>query len=39
MAGDELGANARLVAERFPTPAYEMATAYSTHEAQIQFGG
>jgi hypothetical protein len=40
MAGDELGANVRLVAERFPTPAYEMASAYSsTHEAQIQFGG
>ena len=40
MAGDELGANVRLVAERFPTPAYEMAAAYSSsHEAQIQFGG
>jgi hypothetical protein len=38
--GDELGANVRLAAERFPTPAYEMASAYSsTHEAQIQFGG
>jgi hypothetical protein len=40
MAGDELGANVRLVAERFPTPVYEMASTYSsTHEAQIQFGG
>ena len=40
MAGDELGANVRLAAERFPTPAYEMASAYSsTHDAQIQFGG
>ncbi len=40
MAGDELGANVRLAAERFPTPAYEMASAYSSsHEAQIQFGG
>jgi hypothetical protein len=40
MAGDELGANVRLAAERFPTPAYKMASAFSsTHEAQIQFGG
>jgi hypothetical protein len=40
MTGDELGANVRLAAERFPTPAYEMASAYSdSHEAQIQFGG
>lgn len=40
MAGDELGANVRLTAERFSTPAYEMASAYSSsHEAQIQFGG
>lgn len=40
MAGDELGANVRLAAERFATPAYEMAPAFSnTHEAQIQFGG
>jgi hypothetical protein len=39
MAGAELGANVRLAAERFPTPAYDIATAYSsTHEAQIQFG-
>jgi hypothetical protein len=38
--GDELGANVRLTAERFATPAYEMATTYaSTHEAQIQFDG
>jgi hypothetical protein len=40
MAGAELGANVRLAAERFPTPAYDIATAYSSsHEAQIQFGG
>jgi hypothetical protein len=40
MAGDDLGANVRLAAERFPTPAYDMASAFSkTHEAQIQFPG
>jgi len=40
MAGDELGATVRLAAERFATPAYEMASAFSsTHDAQIQFGG
>lgn len=40
MAGNELGANVKRSAERFATPAYEMATAFSdSHEAQIQFGG
>jgi hypothetical protein len=40
MAGHELGANVRLAAERFATPAYDMASAFSsTHEAQIQFRG
>lgn len=39
MAGDTLGANVRLVAERFPTPAYELAGRFSTtHAAQMQFG-
>lgn len=40
MAGNELGANVKRSAERFATPAYDIATAYSnTHQAQIQFGG
>lgn len=38
-AGDTLGANVRLAAERFPTPAYDLASAFSrSHIAQIQFG-
>lgn len=40
MAGDSLGANVRIAAERFPNPAYDMAKKFvETHEAQIQFPG
>jgi hypothetical protein len=40
MVGNELRANVKRSAERFATPAYDIATAYSnTHEAQGQFGG
>lgn len=39
MAGDTFGANVRLAAERFPTPAYDLASAFSrAHTAQMQFG-
>jgi len=40
LAGSELGADLCLAAERFATPAYDLATAYSnSHEAHLQFGG
>ncbi len=40
MEGGELGAVVRMAAERFPTPAYEMAQEFArTHEAQIRFAG
>jgi hypothetical protein len=39
LAGDELGANVQLSAERFATPANDLAKAFSnSHKAQIQFG-
>lgn len=39
MASNELGANVRVAAERFPKPMYEVATAFSgSHEANIEFG-
>jgi hypothetical protein len=38
-AGD-LGANIRIKAERFPTPAYDLAASFiGSHQANIQFGG
>jgi hypothetical protein len=40
MAGSDLGANVRVKAERFPTPAYDLAAAFAaSHQATIQFGG
>ncbi|WP_437305097.1 hypothetical protein [Sorangium sp. So ce388] len=40
MAGDDLGANARIKAERFPTPTYDLAASFSaSHEAKIQYPG
>jgi hypothetical protein len=40
MAGDQLGANVRLAAERFPDAVYDVATQFSgSHKANIQFGG
>jgi hypothetical protein len=40
MTGGDLGADVRIKAERFATPAYDLATTYSgTHPAQIQFTG
>lgn len=40
MAGGDLGANVRIKAERFPTPAYDLAAAFAaSHQATIQFGG
>jgi len=39
MAFDDLGANLRLAAERFPTPTYELARDFSrSHQAVHQFG-
>jgi hypothetical protein len=40
MAGDEIGANVRIAAERFPDTVYDVASAFSgSHKANIQFGG
>ncbi len=40
MAGDDLGANVRIKAERFPTPTYDWAAAFAaSHEASIQYPG
>lgn len=40
MAGSDLAVNVRVTAERFATPAYDLATTYSgTHVAQMQFTG
>lgn len=40
MAGNDLGANARMKAERFSTPTYEWAVAFAaSHEASIQYPG
>lgn len=39
MAGDELGANVRIAAERFRTPTYELSMAFSeSHKPDIKFG-
>lgn len=39
MASDDLGANVRIAAERFPTPTYDLSMAFSSsHEPQIKFG-
>jgi hypothetical protein len=38
MAGNDLGANVRIKAERFPTPTYEIAAQFAaSHEAQHQY--
>jgi hypothetical protein len=40
MAGDNLGANVRIKAERFSTPTYEWAAEFAaSHEASIQYPG
>lgn len=40
MAGNDLGANVRIKAERFPTPTYDWASAFAaSHEASIQYPG
>lgn len=40
MAGDDLGANVRIKAERFPTPTYEWAAEFAaSHQASIQYPG
>lgn len=40
MAGNDLGANVRIKAERFPTPTYEWAAEFAaSHEASIQYPG
>jgi hypothetical protein len=40
MAGNDLGANVRIKAERFPTPTYDWAAAFAaSHEASIQYPG
>ena len=40
MAGNDLGANVRVKAERFPTPVYDLAATFvGSHQAHIQFGG
>jgi hypothetical protein len=40
MAGNDLGANVRIKAERFPTPTYEWAAAFAdSHQASIQYPG
>lgn len=39
MTADDLGANVRLAAERFPTPTYELARDFSrSHQADHEFG-
>lgn len=38
--GADLGANVRIKAERFPTPTYDLASAFSaSHQAAIQYPG
>ncbi len=38
MVGNDLGANVRIKAERFPTPTYEWAAEFSAaHQASIQY--
>lgn len=38
MAGNDLGANVRIKAERFPTPTYDIAAQFAaSHEAQHQY--
>lgn len=40
MAGNDLGANIRIKAERFPTPTYDWAATFAaSHEASIQYPG
>lgn len=40
MAGDDLGANVRIKAERFPTPTYDIAAKFAaSNEAAIQYPG
>jgi hypothetical protein len=40
MAGENLGANVRVSAERFPVAVYDIATEFSgLHKANIQYGG
>jgi hypothetical protein len=40
MAGNDLGANVRIKAERFPTPTYEWAAEFADkHQASIQYPG
>jgi hypothetical protein len=40
MAGNDLGANVRIKAERFPTPTYEWAAEFAaSHQASIQYPG
>jgi hypothetical protein len=40
MAGNDLGANIRVKAERFPTPTYDWAATFAaSHEASIQYPG
>jgi hypothetical protein len=40
VAGNDLGANVRVKAERFPTPTYDQAAAFiASHQATHQFGG
>jgi hypothetical protein len=38
MAGNDLGADVRIKAERFPTPTYDIAAQFAaSHEAQHQY--
>jgi hypothetical protein len=40
MVGDDLGANVRVKAERFPTPTYDLAAEFAAnHVASIQYPG
>ena len=40
MAGNDLGANVRVKAERFPSPTYELASKFAAeHQASIQYPG
>jgi hypothetical protein len=40
MAGNDLGANVRIKAERFPTPTYDIAAEFAgSHKANIQYTG
>jgi hypothetical protein len=40
MAGDDLGANVQIKAERFPTPTYDLAAEFAaSHDAQHQYPG